>query len=111
MISKSNILAKVLSFQVKYKYDLSYTMLNKCYFSSANRLLRKNTGHGVRADVPTHAEALNSDVAGRRQPSDSRWPETRREGVKDWKLVGICSQKDSLEFPRSNQRIALYSKV
>ena len=32
-------------------------MLNKYYFSSANRLLRKNTGHGVRADVPTHARS------------------------------------------------------
>lgn len=54
MISKSNMLLKVLLF-LKYKYDLPYSILNKYYFSSANRLPHKNTGHEVSVGEPTHA--------------------------------------------------------
>lgn len=97
-------------------------MLNKYYFSSANRLLCKNTGHGVKAYVSplrnhplrhlTHThKALDSDTACGNQRIDSCLPEAWWEGVKDWKLVGICSQKYHRESPRSNQRIVLYAEV
>lgn len=60
VISKSNTLLKVLLF-LKYKYDLPYSTLNKYYFSSANRLPRKNMGHKVSAGKPTHAQNTSSD--------------------------------------------------
>ena len=94
-------------------------MLNKYYFSSANRLPCKNTGRGSRPMHPTHPsdpashthKALDSDAACGNQRIDSCLPEAWREAVKDWKLVGICSQKYRLESPRSNQRIVFYGEV
>lgn len=70
-------------------------------------------GQGLCAPSPsTHTQkALDSNATCGNQRINSCLPEAWQEGVKDWKLVGISSQKYRLDSPRSNQRIALYGEV
>lgn len=97
VISKSNTLSKVLLF-LQYKYELPYPILNKYYFSSANRLPRKSTGHEVSTSMWTRAQGTTPGPLPGHQPADSHLPETWRPRVKDQKPLEICSQKDSLKF-------------